>query len=104
MELPHAEPPDEIELDRARALTLRWPDGTTSVFLLETLRANCPCAECRNRRERDEAVWPKAGSPLPLAATDAKLIGNWGLGITWNDGHATGIFSWDLLRAWAEPD
>jgi DUF971 family protein len=29
---------------------------------------------------------------------DAKLVGAWGIGITWNDGPTTGIYSWELFR------
>ena len=39
-----------------------------------------------------------AGSPRPLRIVDAHLVGNWGLGVTWNDGHNTGIYSWPLLH------
>nr|MBA2327462.1 DUF971 domain-containing protein [Actinomycetota bacterium] len=35
---------------------------------------------------------------------DAELIGAWGITLRWNDGHSTGIFSWDLLRHWRAPD
>jgi DUF971 family protein len=28
---------------------------------------------------------------------DAEFGGAWGMSITWNDGHSTGIYSWDLL-------
>jgi DUF971 family protein len=37
-------------------------------------------------------------SPQPLRIVDAKLVGAWGIGITWNDGHAASIYSWELLR------
>ena len=29
---------------------------------------------------------------------------SWGLTITWNDHHSTGIFAWGLLRSWADTD
>ena len=33
---------------------------------------------------------------------DANLHGVWGLVITWNDGHATGIYPFETLRRWSE--
>ena len=30
------------------------------------------------------------------------LHGAWGLNITWNDGHRTGIFPFDALRRWSD--
>jgi DUF971 family protein len=90
--------PVTIDVERDRDVTLTWADGTTSRFGLEELREHCPCAECRNRRDRDLPVWPLASSPQPLRIVDAELVGAWGIGFTWNDGHATGIYSWELLR------
>ena len=39
---------------------------------------------------------------MPLRIDDANLHGAWGLAITWNDGHATGIFPFEALRRWDE--
>jgi DUF971 family protein len=104
MEPPEIPAPARIELDRAHGLTLGWDDGTELSFGLEELRVNCPCAECRGLREQQRPVWPKPGSPQPLEGVTAELVGGWGLTITWNDGHATGIFTWSLLRAWRAND
>jgi DUF971 family protein len=43
-------------------------------------------------------VWPLASSPQPLRIVDAALVRAWGIGFAWNDGHATGVYSWELLR------
>ena len=32
-----------------------------------------------------------------IVATDAELVGNYGLKIVFSDGHSTGIYSWDYL-------
>jgi len=102
VQIPQEAAPIAVELDRERALELTWRDGTRSTFPLELLRVNCPCAECRGLREQCRPAWPKPSSPQPLAATGAELVGAWGLTITWNDGHSTGIFAWGILRDWAE--
>ena len=94
--------PTTIDLQRDAGLTITWDDGRVSRFGLEELRVNCQCAECRGLRDRDDVVWPKPGSPQPLRAEDAELVGAWGLSIRWNDGHSTGIYAWDVLRAWTE--
>lgn len=104
LEIPDAEPPEGVELDRERHLRLQWPDGTQATFLLETLRANCPCAECRGLREQGRPVWPRPDGPLGLRAERAELVGNWGISIRWSDGHGAGIFAWGILRAWAGLD
>jgi DUF971 family protein len=99
MDLPDVEAPIAVELDRATALTLQWPDGTTTSFALETLRRNCPCAECRGVREQGRVP----GAP-PFEAVGAELVGGWGLTIHWADGHGTGIYAWSILRAWASDE
>jgi DUF971 family protein len=104
LDLPDAEAPVEVDLDRAQGLTLRWPDGTESAFGLEELRRNCPCAECRGLREQGLVVGPNPRSLLKLTAVSAELVGAWGLSITWSDGHSTGIYAWSILRAWRDPE
>ena len=101
LEIPDADPPTEVELDRAAGLTLRWPDGVVSRFGLDELRRNCPCAECRGLREQGRVPGPGPEAPVALTALGADLVGGWGITIRWSDGHDTGIFAWSILRAWA---
>jgi DUF971 family protein len=91
-----------ITVDREKHVTVEFADGRVCTFDLVELRLACPCAACRTARERGETPWPRPASPLPLAVTNAELIGAWGLQLTWNDGHATGIYPWDALRRWCE--
>lgn len=91
---------EEIEIDRDRHVQLRFADGYEAVFGVEPLRLACPCAECRARRERGQPVRSPLAGPVEVAG--AELVGAWGLGITWNDGHGTGIYAWEVLRTWAE--
>ena len=100
-EIPHIEPPVDLELDRAQHLRLTWENGRIATFSLETLRVNCPCAACRGLREQQRVAYPTPGAPQPLAALNAVLVGNWGITIAWNDGHDTGIFAWGMLSEWA---
>lgn len=104
LDLPDAPSPELVELDRTTSLTVVWHDGTRAAFALEDLRRGCPCAECRERRDRGEPVWPRPDRPETLEARGAHLVGAWGVTIEWNDGHATGIYSWGLLRTWAGLD
>ena len=45
---------------------------------------------------------PVLASPPRSPIEDAELVGAWGLSVTWNDGHSTGIYSWDALRRWCD--
>jgi prepilin-type processing-associated H-X9-DG protein len=92
----------DITVDRARGVEIAFADGHVCRFELEELRLACPCAACRKLRDDDQAPWPTPRSPLPLSIVDAELNGAWGLSITWNDGHATGIYPWEALRRWCD--
>ena len=92
--------PVDVDIDRAAGVTITWDDGHVSSFGLEELRLRCQCARCRGMRQEGLTVWPGPGAPQPLRVESAHQVGNWGLGITWNDGHSTGIYAWDVLRSW----
>ena len=94
--------PQDLVVKRDEGLTITFVDGHVATFNLMEVRLGCPCATCRGLRDQDEDVWPRPGSPRPLRIEDAKLHGAWGLNITWNDGHATGIYPFDALRRWSE--
>lgn len=95
------QPPD-ILVERDKGLTVTFADDLTAEFSLMQIRLACPCATCRSLRDVDNDVWPRPGSPLPLRIEDAELHGAWGIRLTWNDGHGTGIYPFELLREWAE--
>ncbi|MFW2333711.1 DUF971 domain-containing protein [Ilumatobacter sp.] len=86
----------DIELERERELRVVYDDGVTCAFPLLELRRACPCATCRGRRDADQ---PAYGGAV-ISALGAELQGNWGISIEWSDGHSTGIYPWDHLRAW----
>lgn len=92
----------ELDIDRERRITATFADGHVATFDLVEVRSACPCATCRALRDRGEEAWPRPSSPLPLSISDASLHGGWGLNITWNDGHSTGIYPFEVLRRWSE--
>jgi DUF971 family protein len=94
--------PESINVSKDRAVTVTYLDGYVAQFELVSLRQGCPCATCRDLRERGEDSWPRPNSPVPLRIEHAELHGAWGLSVTWNDGHATGIYPFDVLRRWHE--
>lgn len=92
-----------FELDRQRELRIRWADGHETTLPLALLRRQCPCAACRSERET------QASGALPVVATaseqrakvtavSAELVGQYALRLTWEDGHDTGIYDYELLR------
>jgi len=82
-------------------LSILWSDGHTSVYPYRQLRDQCPCASCKEGGEAQQQM----ASPLPLLGNKplkperAELVGRYALQIYWNDGHSSGIYSFDYLRS-----
>jgi DUF971 family protein len=72
------------------ALLIEWPDGHQTVLSGEFLRAECPCAACRDR--------PAGFAPPPAAIVHFQPVGRYALRLTWSDGHNTGIYPYRFLR------
>jgi ATP-binding protein involved in chromosome partitioning len=93
---------DTIDVERDRGLTIVFGDGHECFFANNDLRRECPCATCRDYRDRGEDAWPRPDSPPEARIENAELVGGWGISFAWNDGHATGIFPFEGLRSWCE--
>ena len=86
-------------IDRpAAVLRLEFDDQVSGTIPLSELRGACPCATCRAARQAGRSVVPTLGNEPSVS--DAELVGAWGLGITWDDGHATGIYPFEALHEW----
>ena len=96
---------DDITVDREQAeVVIVFGDGHRCRFGFVEMRVNCPCATCRGARDQGQVPWPRPGQPETLTVTEARLVGAWGLGLTWSDGHATGIYPWESMRQWCDED
>jgi DUF971 family protein len=80
-------------------MQITWEDGRHTSYTGEQLRWACPCAECRG----------EAGAPGRLSRVsslnadelrikDVTLVGQYALSIAFESGHATGIYTFTLLR------
>ena len=92
-------------------LAIRWDDGTETFILLERLRRACPCAVCRGEGDLLGRWSAPVGQPLTAASFELRAIrqvGGYGIQPEWADGHATGIYPFELLRRlgsdWSEPN
>lgn len=96
--------PQSLDVDKQRGLTVVWDDGRSSFYPVDHLRALSPSADAREQREQSQRnplhVLPASAArknDQPLSITDAELVGNYALRITFSDGHRTGIYSWQYL-------
>ena len=88
--------PTEVELRSAdEILKVTWDDGHRSVFSLKYIRGFCPCAECQGHSAGD---WTYIECETPPVLEEIQEVGNYAISLRWQDGHETGIYSWEVLR------
>ena len=91
---------DEVQIIGSE-LAIRWSDRTESYIPLQSLREHCPCAGCKG--EVDVMGNLYKAEPKQLRAESFKvqrlnMVGGSGLNPIWQDGHSSGIYSFDYLR------
>lgn len=102
--------PIALEKDeQTRELVIQWSDQLTQRIKYRTLRDQCPCANCIDKRMKggsQESIQKNgtlnilsAAELQPLDIASMKPIGNYAYGIQFTDGHSSGIFSFGLLRS-----
>ena len=90
-EEPSADPwPSELRVqDSGRLLKVTFDDGVVGTVSSERLRDASPSAD-------------KKRIPLPggrtIAIVAVEQVGNYAVRIGFDDGHDTGLYSWDILR------
>jgi len=93
--------PREIAQRSGSELSIRWGDGVESIYAVRALRLACGCAACVDEWTGENRLDP-ASVPGDVHPTKIEPVGRYAIGITWSDGHATGIYPFDRLRALGE--
>jgi len=98
----------KVHVSSGAGIDVTWSDGHASHYDFAFLREQCPCATCNDERREKQAQEQPAppalsSAALPMykpkiTAKTAHAVGNYALQIDFNDGHATGIYSFDFLR------
>ena len=87
--------PTEINHIKAHgAVRITWDDGHVGEYKQEYLRGYCPCALCQGHGSQLRFI------PVPGAILEGICgVGNYAIELRWQDGHSTGIYSFDYLRS-----
>jgi DUF971 family protein len=95
--------PTELRLVDENRLRIAWSDGQSREYGVRELRAQCPCATCRERRTAPPP--PATELPVlseaetqPVRITAMHPTGRYAYSIHFSDGHDTGIYTLELLR------
>lgn len=99
--------PTHLDLQRDEGLHISWANGEETFYPVDFLRKMSPSADSKTTREDLDtnplAILPKTNDE-PLTITDATLVGNYAVRLTYSDGHRTGIYSWEYLRSLNPPN
>jgi len=91
--------PEQVQII-GKELAIAWSDGVESYFDLERLRRACPCAVCGGEPDvMGKVIRPNNEyTPASFELRGYDFVGGYGLQLRWQDGHSTGIYSFDYLR------
>lgn len=97
--------PADIQLI-GRELAIRWEDGAESYLSVPDLRKASPSAEVSGEQD---IFGQNSGGEVGVDHQDVDLVGwkkvgNYAIQFQFSDGHQTGIYSYDYLRALGEAD
>ena len=96
--------PEHIAISKSAGIKIDWKDGHRSDYSLEYLRDECPCASCTGAHDTEpQKTNYSQQSPFQMYKARLKMesveaVGHYAVRIHWNDGHSTGIYSFDHLR------
>ena len=87
--------PTEIRLRTAsRLLEIRFDDGAYYELTFEYLRVFSPSAEIKGHGPGEGILQTGKES---VAIVSVEPVGNYALRLVFDDGHSTGLYSWQLL-------
>ena len=81
-------------------LALVWNDGSETYLPLEYMRKHCPCAACGGEPDvMGHVAKPEVSyKPSSFRIRNYTLVGGYALQPTWEDGHTTGLYTFQYLR------
>jgi len=92
------DPPSAIRAHQSeQKLELAWENEGTDFVPYYNLRAECPCAVCRDEWTGERILDPKS-IRSDLKVETMEPIGGYAIRLAWNDGHSSGLYTWDLLH------
>lgn len=86
-----------------RQLILTWSDEHESIHSWEALRWACPCAWCAGEGGQPGMLQSRQSlSVEETTLANIQPVGRYGLTPIWEDGHKTGIYTYEKLRGSCE--
>ena len=86
-------------------MLFKWEDGLESYINLKVLREKCPCADCEGEKDVFGNIYKGDTKPMnenSFLLKGIQPVGYYALRPFWNDGHHSGIYSFEFLRTLCE--
>ena len=86
-------------------IVFKWGDDLESYIKLKTLREKCPCATCEGEKDVFGNIYKGTTNPLnedSFLLKGLQPVGYYAIRPFWNDGHHSGIYSFEMLRTLCE--
>lgn len=103
--------PKAVNIEEEGVVTISWMDGTTTRHSVAQLRKACPCAQCNVEREKIKkpglslrVIDSSAPTPQEAQILEFSPVGRYALAFLFNDGHSSGIYTYDFLKSTALPE
>ena len=80
-----------------REVRFVWDEGDEDVYGTRELRLRCMCAHCQSEATGERLLDPNTVAE-DITVADMNLMGNYGVGIQFSDGHTTGIYRFRELK------
>jgi DUF971 family protein len=86
-------------------MLFKWGDGLESYINLKILREKCPCADCEGEKDVFGNIYKGRTSLInenSFLLKGIQPVGYYALRPFWNDGHHSGIYSFEFMRTLCE--
>ena len=90
--------PRKVEIRSDGGLSILWDDGHQAAYTPAHLRLACKCALCEDEWSGERRL-DASSIASDIRALSVKPVGRYGIQVNWSDGHSTGIYTFDRLRA-----
>jgi len=92
--------PTAIRQAGPRGLEIVWQDGSQCVLDVVLLRRACRCALCIDEWSGAQILDPEK-VPETVRPQRIDPVGRYAISIRWSDGHSSGIYTFEHLKALA---
>ena len=86
----------EISQEDDRTFSIHWNTGDVKNYDIVSLRKSCPCALCVDEKTGRRTLDPSSVKD-EIRPIQIKSVGNYALTIHFDDGHKTGLYTYEKL-------